>query len=46
MKSQRWWVAVLMVEGLNTIENAQNTCQNCNLSKGAKTTEEFLNEGS
>ena len=29
--------------GNNTIENAQNTCRTCNRSKGAKTTEEFLN---
>ncbi len=29
--------------GNNTSGNAQNTCQSCNLSKGAKTTEEHLN---
>jgi RHS repeat-associated protein len=29
--------------GNNTIENAQNTCRTCNRSKGAKTTDEFLN---
>jgi len=28
--------------GNNTLDNAQNTCQTCNLSKGAKTTGEFL----
>jgi len=30
--------------GNNTLENAQNACQTCNLKKGAKTTEEFLNK--
>jgi RHS repeat-associated protein len=30
--------------GNNTIENAQNTCRTCNRSKGAKTTDEFLNQ--
>lgn len=30
-------------DGNNTIENAQNTCRTCNRSKGAKTTDEFLN---
>lgn len=29
--------------GNNTIENAQNTCRTCNRSKGAKTTDEFIN---
>ena len=29
--------------GNNTPVNAQNTCQTCNLRKGAKTTKEFLN---
>ncbi|MEM6732026.1 MAG: RHS repeat-associated core domain-containing protein, partial [Myxococcota bacterium] len=28
--------------GNNTLDNAQNTCRTCNLKKGAKTTEEFL----
>jgi 5-methylcytosine-specific restriction endonuclease McrA len=28
--------------GDNTINNAQNTCRTCNRTKGAKTTEEFL----
>lgn len=27
--------------GNNSINNAQNTCRDCNLQKGAKTTEEF-----
>ncbi len=30
--------------GNNTIENAQNTCRTCNRQKGAKTTDEFLNQ--
>ncbi len=32
--------------GNNTAENAQNTCQSCNLSKGDMTTVEFLNKDS
>jgi hypothetical protein len=28
--------------GNNTLPNAQNTCQSCNLTKGTKTTEEYL----
>ncbi|QRN96918.1 HNH endonuclease [Archangium violaceum] len=28
--------------GNNTLDNAQNTCRTCNLDKGSKTTEEFL----
>lgn len=31
--------------GNNGLGNAQNTCQTCNLRKGAKTTREFLNGG-
>jgi RHS repeat-associated protein len=31
--------------GNNTAENAQNTCQNCNLRKGARTTDEFIRDG-
>jgi RHS repeat-associated protein len=30
--------------GNNTLANAQNTCRDCNLRKGAKTTEEFLKQ--
>ncbi len=30
--------------GNNTLENAQNTCRTCNLSKGTKNTVEFLGE--
>ncbi len=30
--------------GNNTLANAQNTCRNCNLTKGTKTTEEFLKQ--
>ncbi len=30
--------------GANTLENAQNTCRTCNLRKGARTTEEFLED--
>jgi len=30
--------------GNNTLENAQNTCRDCNLRKGTRTTEEYLNE--
>jgi uncharacterized protein RhaS with RHS repeats len=29
--------------GNNTLDNAQNTCQTCNLDKGAKNTDEYLN---
>lgn len=29
-------------KGNNTLENAQNTCQKCNLDKGTRTTEEYL----
>ena len=29
--------------GNNTLENAQNTCRSCNLQKGTKTTEEYIN---
>ncbi|MCP5335132.1 MAG: HNH endonuclease [Oceanospirillaceae bacterium] len=28
--------------GNNTLDNAQNTCQTCNLDKGTKTTQEYL----
>jgi len=28
--------------GNNTLDNAQNTCQTCNLDKGTQTTEEYL----
>jgi 5-methylcytosine-specific restriction endonuclease McrA len=28
--------------GSNTLGNAQNTCRTCNLDKGARTTEEYL----
>ncbi len=31
-------------DGTATLDNAQNTCRTCNLEKGAKTTEEFLEE--
>lgn len=31
-------------EGNNSLDNAQNTCRDCNLEKGAKTTEEFLSK--
>jgi hypothetical protein len=31
-------------DGSATLENAQNTCRTCNLKKGTKTTEEFLQE--
>ncbi len=31
-------------DGAATLDNAQNTCRTCNLKKGAKTTEEFLEE--
>ncbi len=31
-------------DGTATLDNAQNTCRTCNLKKGAKTTEEFLEE--
>ncbi|MGH9334157.1 MAG: HNH endonuclease [Vicinamibacteria bacterium] len=30
--------------GNYTLENAQNTCRDCNLRKGAKSTEEFLKQ--
>jgi RHS repeat-associated protein len=30
--------------GNNTLENAQNTCRDCNLKKGATTTEEFIRD--
>jgi hypothetical protein len=30
--------------GNNTLDNAQNTCRNCNLEKGAKTTDEYLQD--
>ena len=30
-------------DGNNTIDNAQNTCQTCNLDKGARTTQEYMN---
>ena len=29
-------------DGSNTLQNAQNTCRDCNLEKAAKTTEEYL----
>jgi 5-methylcytosine-specific restriction endonuclease McrA len=29
--------------GDNTIDNAQNTCRTCNLEKGTKTTQEYMN---
>jgi len=28
--------------GNNTLDNAQNTCQTCNLDKGTRTTQEYL----
>lgn len=31
-------------DGNTTLDNAQNTCRDCNLEKGAKTTEEHLRE--
>lgn len=31
-------------DGSATLENAQNTCRTCNLKKGSKTTEEFVEE--
>lgn len=31
-------------DGTATLDNAQNTCRTCNLQKGAKTTEEFVEE--
>lgn len=31
-------------DGAATLNNAQNTCRDCNLEKGAKTTEEYLQE--
>ena len=31
-------------QGNNTLNNAQNTCQSCNLRKGSLTTEEFLSK--
>ncbi len=30
--------------GNNTLDNAQNTCRDCNLKKGATTTEEFIRD--
>ena len=30
--------------GNNSLDNAQNTCRNCNRKKGTKTTDEFLNQ--